>query len=550
MPAANQGTVLFNMTLRVSPAQDIARARRRRGLLAIAVLGLAYALMMQPLGWAQTSHYALVRALSNGTPEIDAYHWETRDKAWYDGHYYAVKGPGLALFTLPLYSALHAVGGDEASAWAARQARANAAGRWSAAGRPNGLYGHSIDARDARPRRRRERDRHGVGARAARRRAARGAVAAARAVAGRAPRTGTRHAGGGHRRRGNARVAIRDHVLLAPARRRARVRRVRAAVARARGAAADRPGRARRAARGLCGHDRVSARDRGRDRRALRARARERRPARTRVCGRRAGGRAAAGGLQPLGVRVPHPQLLQGRGVGPGHLRARGARPQRTRVLRDRHALVPLAAPAALRTSRPVGGVPGTGARGGGHGADVSPRQAGGGAHDRRDHARVPALQRRLLASLRWRLGGTAVPDPDPAVPGGPAGARVPAIPGGDACARGAVGRADARRDHDAAADRVRLDGLLGARARRRHLRAHRRDHPRRGQRLGRARPVPPRDRRRDRARGVGRRPPLAGGGHAAGRARAGGLGRRRDSSPRTCSARTTRASTRPSGTR
>ena len=133
------------MTLRVSPAQDIARARRRRGLLAIAVLGLAYALMMQPLGWAQTSHYALVRALSNGTPEIDAYHWETRDKAWYDGHYYAVKGPGLALFTLPLYSALHAVGGDEASAWAARQARANAAARWSAAGRPNGLYGHSIE---------------------------------------------------------------------------------------------------------------------------------------------------------------------------------------------------------------------------------------------------------------------------------------------------------------------------------------------------------------------------------------------------------------------
>jgi hypothetical protein len=127
----------------VSPAPDIARARRR-GLLAILALGIAYALMMQPLGWAQTSHYALVRALSHGTAKIDAYHWETRDKSWYDGHYYAVKGPGLALFTLPLYEGLHALGGDEASHWAARRARENAAGRWSAGGRPNGLYGHSL----------------------------------------------------------------------------------------------------------------------------------------------------------------------------------------------------------------------------------------------------------------------------------------------------------------------------------------------------------------------------------------------------------------------
>src|SRR2546429_7272573 len=97
------------MHRRVSPAPDIARARRRRGLLAIVALGIAYAVLMQPTGWAQTSHYALVRALSHGTPTIDAYHWETRDKSWYQGHFYAVEGPGLALFTLPLYEALHAV---------------------------------------------------------------------------------------------------------------------------------------------------------------------------------------------------------------------------------------------------------------------------------------------------------------------------------------------------------------------------------------------------------------------------------------------------------
>jgi hypothetical protein len=126
------------------PALDRTRARRR-GLLAIAAIGIAYALMMQPLGWAQTSHFALVRALSHGTAKIDRYHWETRDKSWYRGHFYAVKGPGLALFTLPLYEALHAAHAERASRWAAREARANAAGRWSAGGRPSGLYGNSLN---------------------------------------------------------------------------------------------------------------------------------------------------------------------------------------------------------------------------------------------------------------------------------------------------------------------------------------------------------------------------------------------------------------------
>jgi hypothetical protein len=133
------------MPRRVSSAPDSARSRRRRGLLAIAALGIAYAVLMQPSGWAQSSHYALVRALSHGTAQIDAYHWETRDKSWYQGHFYTVKGPGLALLTLPLYEALHAVDGEQASAWAARRARHEAAGRWVADGQPAGVYGKSLD---------------------------------------------------------------------------------------------------------------------------------------------------------------------------------------------------------------------------------------------------------------------------------------------------------------------------------------------------------------------------------------------------------------------
>jgi hypothetical protein len=109
------------------------------------VLGLAYAVVMQPSGWAQTSHYALVRALSHGTPQIDAYHWETRDKSWYQGHFYAVKGPGLALFTLPAYEALHAVDGNKASAWAARRARRAGGEQWAPDTQPADVYGKSID---------------------------------------------------------------------------------------------------------------------------------------------------------------------------------------------------------------------------------------------------------------------------------------------------------------------------------------------------------------------------------------------------------------------
>jgi hypothetical protein len=121
-------------------------ARRRNGILAIVALAFACAALIQPLGWAQTSHYALVRALGHGTPKIDRYQWETRDKSYYRGHFYAVKGPGLAFVSLPLYKLLDTAGGEDASRWAARRARAEAAGRWSQGGRiPETLYGNQLE---------------------------------------------------------------------------------------------------------------------------------------------------------------------------------------------------------------------------------------------------------------------------------------------------------------------------------------------------------------------------------------------------------------------
>ena len=48
---------------------------------------------------------ALSNGLSQGTAQIDPWHWETQDIAWHDGHYYSVKPPGLVFATLPVYAA-------------------------------------------------------------------------------------------------------------------------------------------------------------------------------------------------------------------------------------------------------------------------------------------------------------------------------------------------------------------------------------------------------------------------------------------------------------
>jgi hypothetical protein len=116
--------------------------KRRRGPLAIAALAFACAFLIQATGWAQTSYFALVRSLSHGTPQIDAYHWETRDESYYKGHYYSVKAPGLSFLTLPLYELLDAAGFEKTSANAARTADRHGAGRWVQAGFVVGLYGN------------------------------------------------------------------------------------------------------------------------------------------------------------------------------------------------------------------------------------------------------------------------------------------------------------------------------------------------------------------------------------------------------------------------
>jgi hypothetical protein len=84
---------------------------------AVLLVGLSYATMIQNFSWNQTSHYDLLQALYHEQTSIDPYEQNTGDKVIYKGHWYSARAPGLALFVLPWYTALNAV---DAAEWARR----------------------------------------------------------------------------------------------------------------------------------------------------------------------------------------------------------------------------------------------------------------------------------------------------------------------------------------------------------------------------------------------------------------------------------------------
>jgi hypothetical protein len=86
--------------------------KKRLALGAILLVGVAYATIIQSFSWNQTSHYDLIRALNQDSTTIDQYQENTGDKAFYKGHFYSARAPGLALFALPFYDTLNAFGAD------------------------------------------------------------------------------------------------------------------------------------------------------------------------------------------------------------------------------------------------------------------------------------------------------------------------------------------------------------------------------------------------------------------------------------------------------
>jgi hypothetical protein len=95
-----------------SPPKGPVLTSKRVALLAIVLVGIAYATMIQSFSWNQASHYDLIRSLNNDGTTIDAYQENTGDKVIYKGHYYSARAPGLALFALPFYDTLNLVNAD------------------------------------------------------------------------------------------------------------------------------------------------------------------------------------------------------------------------------------------------------------------------------------------------------------------------------------------------------------------------------------------------------------------------------------------------------
>jgi hypothetical protein len=110
--------------------QTLRSLRSRPGVAAVVTLGVAWGLVIHQIGWAQTAHFAQVRAFADGQANIDPWHWETNDKAWVDGHFYSVKSPGVAALTTPLYMAIKALDGEKLARAAVDNEQRTAHPKW------------------------------------------------------------------------------------------------------------------------------------------------------------------------------------------------------------------------------------------------------------------------------------------------------------------------------------------------------------------------------------------------------------------------------------
>jgi hypothetical protein len=76
----------------------------RCGVPVILCCALAAAFVEQhAVGWNELSHFVQIRAFAAGTPRIDHWHHLTGDRAYFHGHWYGDKAPGLAFFLLPIF---------------------------------------------------------------------------------------------------------------------------------------------------------------------------------------------------------------------------------------------------------------------------------------------------------------------------------------------------------------------------------------------------------------------------------------------------------------
>jgi hypothetical protein len=79
---------------------------RARLAVVAATLLVSYAYFFQSGGWNQNSRFDLTRAIvEQRMLRIDSYHKNTGDKAFFGGHFYSTKAPGLAFAAVPVVAA-------------------------------------------------------------------------------------------------------------------------------------------------------------------------------------------------------------------------------------------------------------------------------------------------------------------------------------------------------------------------------------------------------------------------------------------------------------
>ena len=88
------------------PSSLALRSGRRAAWFIAGALFFSFAYFYQGTGWNQNSHFDLARVLvEQHTVCIDRYQAGTGDKAFYQGHYYSDKAPGLSLTAFPAVAA-------------------------------------------------------------------------------------------------------------------------------------------------------------------------------------------------------------------------------------------------------------------------------------------------------------------------------------------------------------------------------------------------------------------------------------------------------------
>jgi hypothetical protein len=66
---------------------------------------IIYSFFVFWIGWNEQSHFALTRAIvDEGKLDIDSFANQTSDRAFYNGHYYSDKDPGLSFLAVPIYA--------------------------------------------------------------------------------------------------------------------------------------------------------------------------------------------------------------------------------------------------------------------------------------------------------------------------------------------------------------------------------------------------------------------------------------------------------------